>query len=48
MKFVFACPASKARKAVICGVDDTVTDWTLLNAFKFFIKIALPNSNSFC
>lgn len=48
MKFVFACFASKARKAVVCGVDDTVTDWALLNTLKFLIKIALPNSNSFC
>lgn len=48
MKFVFACPASKTRKAVVCGVNDTVTDWALLYTFKFFIKIALPNSYSFC
>lgn len=48
MKFVFACLARKARKTVVCGMDDTITDWALLNTFKFFIKIALPNSYSFC
>lgn len=48
MKFVFACLAGKARNAVVCSVDDTVTDRALLNTFKFFIEIALPNSYSFC
>ena len=48
MKFVFAGLASEARKAVVCSVDDTVTDRTLLNTFKFFVEIVLPSSYSFC
>ena len=40
--------ASKARKAVVGSVDDTVTDRTLLDTFKFFVKVVLPNSDSFC
>lgn len=48
MKLVFACLATKTRKTVVCGVNYTVTDRALLNTFKFFIEIALPNSYSFC
>ena len=40
--------ASKVRKAVVGSVDDTVTDRTLLDTFKFFVKVVLPNSDSFC
>ena len=39
--------ASKVRKAVVGSVDDTVTDRTLLDTFKFFVKV-VPNSDSFC
>lgn len=48
MELVLASLASKARKAVIGSVDDTVTYRTLLDTFKFFIKVVLPNSDSFC
>lgn len=45
MKLVFAGLAGKARKAVICSVDNTVTYRALLHTFKLLVKIALPYSN---
>ena len=48
MELVFAGLASKARKAVVDSVNDTVTDRAFLNAFKFFVKVALPYSDGFC
>lgn len=48
MELVLACLASEARKAVVGSMDDTITNRALLNTFKFFVKIALPYSNSFC
>ena len=48
MELLLASLASKARKAVVGSVDDTVTDRTLLDTFKFFVKVVLPNSDSFC
>lgn len=48
MELVLAGLASQPWKAMVGGVDDTVTDRALLNAFKFFVKVTLPYSNSFC
>lgn len=47
MELVLASLASKTRKAVVCSVDDAVADGTFLNAFKFLVKIALPNTYCF-
>jgi hypothetical protein len=47
MEFVLACLAGEAWKAVVGCVDDTVTDRTLLNTFKFLVKIALPDAYCF-
>lgn len=40
--------ASETRKAVVRGMDDTVTYGALLDTFKFLVEIALPYNNSFC
>lgn len=48
MELVLAGLASEAGKAVVCGMDDTITYRALLNPFKLLVKIALPYSNSFC
>lgn len=42
MELVFARLASKTRKAMVGSVDDTVTNWALLNTFEFLVKVALP------
>ena len=42
MELVLASFASQAWKAMVNSVDHTVTDRTLLNTFKFLVKIALP------
>lgn len=48
MELVLAGPAWKARKAMVCSMDDTVTDRAFLHAFKFLVKVALPYLDSFC
>lgn len=47
MELVFAGLASKTRKAMVGSVDDTVTNRTLFNTFKFLVKVALPYPYSF-
>lgn len=42
MELVLASLAGKTRKTVICCMDHTVTYRTLLDTFKFLVKIALP------
>lgn len=47
MELVLAGLAGKARKAVVCSMDDAVTNRALLHAFEFFVKVALPYLDSF-
>ena len=42
------CACKQGEEAVVGSVDDTVTDRTLVDTFKFFVKVVLPNSDSFC
>jgi hypothetical protein len=48
MELVLASSASKPRKAVVGGMNDTITYWALLDTFKFLVEIAFPCLYSFC
>ena len=48
MELVLASLASKTGKAVVCSMDNTVTDGTFFVAFKFLVKITFPDAHSFC
>lgn len=48
MKLVLAGLACKTRKGVVDSMDDTVTNRTLLNTFKFLVKVVFPYPDSFC
>ena len=47
MELVLASLAGKTRKAVVCSMDNTVSDGTFFIAFKFLVKITFPDAHSF-
>lgn len=48
VELMLAGLARKPRNAVVGGVDDAITDWTLLDPFKLLVEVAFPSAYCLC